>query len=450
MNNQTQRTSGKKQPKQRRSLKKRVPVQGIDPAQGLVIDMDKGELENIFTGLATGQLENPQAALSRLYGLALDSLAKTLVDSLDKACTHISTNDTASEIAGGTPFEPMIRNIIPSDPQKITAFKNSLSQKINEAKDRVTAAYDAAAHEGPDRVTEQSQRTGAEIQSLLHAFSDESQKNRAAHPLTPERLSQIYDQINTPVYESGPRKYTISSLPNAWRFAIGNNKATVRSDSPGSVTISTSIDTKDVTNADDGSVHTIVSASNDVTASEPNPLEQATASESPERETAQADSQQSLTVQPETTAQAEAQPLPENRLFKTSDLPLPQELVPQELAEAIPEVAPEIIDAVKSGATDVFAMANEVTSALEAIALEIAHAAMAAYQEDETLQRSLPSLAQRLQEATDIPQDEELLSFVQSLEAPEALDAPAEDEALSNDELADAFGQLLAQLDLDI
>lgn len=448
MNIQTQKTSGRKQPKQRRSLKKRSFAQGIDASQGLVIDMDKGELENIFTGLATGQLENPQAALSRLYGLALDSLAKTLVDSLDDACAHLSTNDTAHEIAGGTPFEPMLRNILPSDPGKIAAFKNSLSQKINEAKDRVTAAYDAAAHEGPDRVSEQSRRTGAEIQSLLHAFSDESQKTRAAHPLPPERLSQIYDQIHTPVYESGPRKYTISSLPNAWRFAIGNNKATVRSDSPGSVTISTAIDTKD---AADG--HTVVSATSDVTSNTAvNDIsDQPQNEETPDHTVAAqdlTDTPQAETAQTEIAA--ENQPLPEKRLFKTSDLPFPQELVPQEVADAVPEVAPEIIDAIKSGATDIFAVANEVTSALETMALEIAHAAMAAYQEDETLQRSLPSLAERLQEASDIPQDEELLSFVQSLEAPEAPDAPADDEALSNDELADAFGQLLAQLDFDL
>ncbi|MBQ9242809.1 MAG: hypothetical protein IJ165_06245 [Proteobacteria bacterium] len=447
MNLQTQKTSGKKQPKQRRSLKKRTP-EPLSNAQGLVLDMDKGKLENIFVGLSTGQLENPQVALSRLYGLALDSLAGTLIDSLDKACTHISTNDTAHEIAGDTPFEPILRKILPSDPQKIQAFKTSLSQKIDEAKNRITAAYATVAEDGPDRLSEQSRRTAAEIESLLHKVSDETSNIHAAHPLSSERLSQIYDQIQSPVYESGPRKYTISNLPNAWRFSIGNNKTSVRSDPNGNISISTSLNTKDTdTPAANAQTEDHLTTNPDelsdasCTAAEASPLEQSSAHLA-DASDAQA-SDDANTLKTDTT---QDQPLPENRLFKTSDLPIPQEIHPEDLARLMPEMNTEVLGALAEGAEDVFSMATEVTSTLQAIALEIAHAAMTAYQEDEALARTLPSLAQRIQEDTDLPQDEDLLSFVQTLESQEDL---PETDTLSNDELADAFGQLLAQFDLD-
>ena len=461
MNHQTQKSSGKKQPKQRRSLKKCFPDKAHqDTPEGLVLDMDKGELENIFLGLSTGQLENPQVALSRLYGLALDSLAKTVIDSLDKACEHITTNDTAHEIAGGTPFEPMLKRILPSDPQKIDAFKTSLSQKINKAKGHITDAYDTIAKEGTDRLSEQSRQSGAEIERLLREASGEGQNSHVAHPLDPERLSQIYDQIQAPVFENGPRKYTISSLPNAWRFSLGNSKTSVSSNAPGNVTVSTTIDAAGApeeapqssapTSALPPSPADITARDADITARDADTHEQpATPESTAEKASAhESDAHPGSVTAAEDAAHANAEntDTADKRLFKTSDLPIPQKIDPKDLVGLLPDMNPQVVNALADGAMDVFGMATQVTTTLEAIALEVAHAAMKAYQEDEALKRSLPSLAQRLREASDLPEDDELLDFVQTLEATDASD---DSDALSNDELADAFGQLLAQLDLE-
>ena len=85
--NQTMAAKNKKQPKTRRSLKKRnssqeVSPHPVDPARALAIDMSKTELDNIFLGLHTGEIDNPQAALSNVYLLAIDAIEKTLLDGI--------------------------------------------------------------------------------------------------------------------------------------------------------------------------------------------------------------------------------------------------------------------------------------------------------------------------------------------------------------------------------
>ena len=426
---QTQAASKKKQPKARRSLKKqKVAPHFVEPSNALAINMSKSQLDNIFMGLHTGQLENPQMALAQVYLLALDSIENALVSGIADICKNFASPEPIP--VEDNPIAPWINHILRTNPDKIDSFVESLKTKLHQTKENLKSSVgkvlsqDAA---GDNIIGAGSAKNREELLALLRDPESKIRLPIAQKLLSDDRLAEIYNEIQNPSPDNGKKLYHFTKTPGSYRFSFGSNN------------------------------HTKPKPNNDITAEsvQKDSVQATPESEQTEAVSAQADHiaetlPSKLSAQPQdssvnatecdatqTAESAKVQAAPERR---TTHIPIAWPKLP---AEDI--VHPEFFQSIMESSADVSMMAREVTNAMTELAIQIGNETIKAFAEDHIL----PTLSEALKDDPRLSQDEELSAFIDSLEE-ETNNAPDdENDSLDNDELAKAFGLLLDEFDAD-
>lgn len=227
-----------KQPKKRRSLRR----MSANPTsqntaineRGIVVDMSKSELDGIFSGLSLGELDNPQEALGRVYALAIDSVAQTLMDGLDQFCAEAAASE-ASVLSPDNPLSAWILQMIPRDPERINVFKDSLKTQIESMKSRIQTSMSQgmAANSDLEQMVAAGRQTGDMVRRTL-ADSERIQviPGMSCH-LSDTRLEELYRRIQRPEPADGIKRIKVTPLPGAFRFSMGSpTKATVAPSDP--------------------------------------------------------------------------------------------------------------------------------------------------------------------------------------------------------------------------
>lgn len=212
-----------KQPKKKRSLKRTHVADASLHEQGIVVDMSKSELDGIFSGLSLGEIENPQEALGRVYAMAIDSVAKTLLDGLSSLCDQAVEGDH-EVVSTDHPLGAWIMQMIPRDPAKIAAFKDKLSVQIEAMKSRIQSSMleGMAANSDLERMAAMGRQTGDMVRrTLSDAANSEVRLPGLGRRISDARLEEIYRLIQYPVPSDGIERFQITALPGAYRFHVG-------------------------------------------------------------------------------------------------------------------------------------------------------------------------------------------------------------------------------------
>ncbi|MBQ9396601.1 MAG: hypothetical protein IJU23_13940 [Proteobacteria bacterium] len=421
-----------KQHKAKRSLRKAPKHQSLADKESLAIDLSKPEMDAIFTGLYTGQLENPQMAANKVYALALDALEKTLCEGLDEFYRDIEHNSLSNS---DNPFAPWIARFIPKDHSKILSIREDIKNKIGKAKhtvtDKLTGAFEADA-EGNNLLGKKGQMTADAIRDIFDHV-DDIKLPGLHHYLSKDRLKELSELIKLPIPDDGVKRYTISNLPDRYRFSFGTPASASRTSQTVQNTVSFSTD----------------ETHGDISSSDSTQPEDTVSSSVPQTETA------TVTENTDTDTRDDNVQEPENtEISSKSEQKAPSTGEPSEhgqpvippLKEIIPDIpvalSPEMLNAIKEGAEDCVASANEVTEILKEMAVQITEAAMQAYREE----HFKPTLADILRENPETENDAELLAFIQDLESGVDTDGSSDDD-IDNEELTSAFSKLLDDFD---
>lgn len=437
---QAQTAKTRKQRKPKRSLRKtpnaRTPV---SEQESLAIDLSKNEIDAIFKNLYLGNLKNPQAAIGMVYSLALDALQKTLVQGVDEMIRGFADETPGNE----NPFAPWLAKIIPSDPEKIDAFKKNLNDKLEAAKatvnNKITAACNSDA-DGPNAVGNKVSFSAEAIRAFLQEPMNETHDDPSgfhspiARHLSNGRLRELFEEIQMAPPDDGIKRFKLSQLPERYRFSFSHDPAIRTASEPDQAA-------KDKAQAPPDEI-SIVEGELNIANADPAAIceDDRDAGES-KAATAENDIEAASAI----GAQAFENPdgrsediIPPSRIPHGVDIRFTPEALVQALG--IPNAD---ADAIKSEAMDILGMAVEVSEAMKEIAIEIAQAAVQAYQDEEIAH----SLAEALQNDPRLEQDSELSAFVERLESPDE-SVPDDCAEIDNDELAEAFGKLLDGLEL--
>ena len=432
----------KKQPKTRRSLKKRtspekISPHPIDPARTLAIDMSKTELDDIFLGLHTGQLDNPQTALSKVYLLALDSIENTLLEGISQLCSQIASD--AGAVAQDNPLAPWIGQLLHMEPEKLQAFQDSLKTKFDQAKQQLKNSVAQAMSQ--DAGGENIMGTGsAEYRkALIELLSNPEAKIRlpiAKKQLPDDRLSQIFQDIQAPMPDDGKKRYHFSKMPGTYRFSFGSNAT------PQNAQTSESPEKSDKSPSPEADLN----APDETPEAEQERIETADIPHEPEADDAESEECELQSENAEVLSVSDTMPglavLPEIIASPAEDKP--QTPVSVSLSSIPAGYADHpIFQAIAETSLDITKMAREVTDAMTELAIQIGNEAIKAFAEDHLI----PKLSESLKDDPRFSQDEELCAFIDTLEdeSPELNDSS--DESIDNDELAKAFATLFDEFE---
>lgn len=231
--NSTRENSARKIKKSKRSLAKH-PLQTHDMANSITIDMSQQEMDDIFTGLYTGQLQNPQEAMGRVYSLALDSIEKTLIKGIADLC-----KDLAQQNNSNNPLAPWLSKFIPSDPDKFQAFKDNFSSKIQASKLQIQSQIRGAMEKDRDDsnvMGTPGMQAGNKIRDILSSIH-EMPAIPGFHPLSDDRVRQLFNDIQQPVPDNTIPRFKISQEPGAYRFSFNTGHSNQQNPSKASVPI---------------------------------------------------------------------------------------------------------------------------------------------------------------------------------------------------------------------
>jgi len=187
-----------KHQKKRRSLRRGVSVcdgNGLaHEPQGLVLDISQDGLDDIITKIGTGASEAPEAALAQIYGLALDALAETLQTSLLSFAQGLGQN------TGENPLGTWLSKILPvQEPEKMTAFAASLSEKIVQSKDSLRLALSRSVPKDPQEYrafADAVRRDG--LLPACQSLQSEEMPSAFGVRLPRERLVELLQVAKTP------------------------------------------------------------------------------------------------------------------------------------------------------------------------------------------------------------------------------------------------------------
>ena len=454
----TDSQQARKRRKPKRSLRKiaRIP---IDPNTCLGVDMSQKELNEIFTGLNTGTLENPQQALAKVYTVALDALQNTLREGVDSLCRQV-VDATRSADSSDNLFAPWLKRILPSDPARIESFRDGFLERVSDGIEKIEkslhAAYEADAR-GENRIGRPGLQAAEAIRDVLDNPGVLSAFGR--YQMSPERLRQIMRELRVPENTVQSRDYRITERPGAYRFSFGGGQARFVSDDSG-LRIRVKPSDKASGASESAGCDDALASDGGVDA----------AGTEPEGGLVEDSAETSGMFGEAAAPKTHESPAPENGgapLQAQDERGDAEVAVAQEpCGNAAPEVAQrgaesdavravnqaigafagQIGDALapgkaqdwKAGAESVVAVASEVTAVMQEIAMQIARATMQAYSE----RQFIPSLRESLRDDPRLEADRELAGFIDELEQPTEQDGAAPD----NDELANAFAILLGKL----
>ncbi|GEM_PF-4336382 len=439
--NQTMAAKNKKQPKTRRSLKKRnssqeVSPHPVDPARALAIDMSKTELDNIFLGLHTGEIDNPQAALSNVYLLAIDAIEKTLLDGISQLCHQLASDEGIA--ADDNPLAPWIGQLLHMEPEKLQAFQDNLKTKFDQAKQQLKNSVAQVMSQDADGQNIIGTGNAEYRKALIELLTNPEAKIRipiAQKQLSDDRLSQIFQEIQTPIPDDGKKRYHFSKMPGIYRFSFGSD-ATKQNARVSEVPQNS--ETSDSTQGERSS-----SDESDIVEQER--IEDADTvreldGQDVEPEKCEQSENSGALIQSDCMSDLEVQPAivaspGDDKTRSSVSIALPN--IPDGFADH------PIFQAIADTSLDITKMAREVTDAMTELAIQIGNEAIKAFAEDHLI----PKLSESLKDDPRFSQDKELCAFIDILEedSPEMNDST--DDGIDNDELAKAFATLFDEFE---
>ena len=442
--------------KKRRSLKRPDPKKGreVDPKNILPISIDQSELDGIMKRIALGEEANPQEAFSKIYALALNSIADTLKSALLSFVENIAHTEDVPVF---------IEKLIPQskDPEALKRTAASLSDAIDRSRDKI---QDSLRHETRKTSYDNYDDYTAMLRrnNLFQPVSKDTpeEPNLPSIPyghITAERLREICDDVRT--YK--PSK----TDSDTFRIDLNrlNRKRTMNFD--------IHADSKDQTSAE-ASVAQDDEATREENEAAKSIIENAVAEFQTTVEHEKEEAAKTAKVLQDTedgvleiirNAQASA----ESNNAQEGSQPLAESIeTVNQIAEQLPTLFEQaILSATRSEASNNASAtpSDEALSKLKtfgvefaetfegitAMMTEFANQLSAAIIEDQAYK--LPTLSQALGDDPRLKEDTDLMNFVSFLESDEpssAAENPSpEDDDLSNDILSEAFGALLDQLD---
>ncbi len=117
----------KKKPKQKRSLKKPGHVRKTAFESDLLsFDIDRAALYRVFYGLHHGQIDNPQQALERVYGIVLESIERAFQSGILKGLGRM--------VSGA----PLLGQLVSSGHEIVDVLKKYLSESVDDVRKKVS------------------------------------------------------------------------------------------------------------------------------------------------------------------------------------------------------------------------------------------------------------------------------------------------------------------------
>lgn len=443
--------------KKRRSLKRTNarPTRELDPRQILPIAIDQNELDGIMQRIALGQEANPQAAFSKIYALALDSIAETLKSALRAFVDDLSNSED---------LPPFVEKLIPQskEPDALKKLTSALTASIDRSRDRIQESLRnetrKASYDNYADYTDMLRKT-----HLLQPVREEDEAAFAdtipqfGH-ITADRLREICDDVRS--YKPTKTTHDVFKidLNRLQRTREMNFNIHAKTDDNATDThdaLSTAQATQHAADASAMSEEEKRQESEAVRTIIQDAVAQYKSTVDKEKENAISAAQTAQAVQ-ETLKDA-SQNVASNR---SDQAPLTDEIqAVNQFAEQIPALFEQaLLNAVRPQTdTDAHAATDETLAQLRtfgvefaetfdgitAMMTEFANQLSAAIIEDQA--HKLPTLSEALLNDPRMQDDDDLKEFVSFLESDNTTEDATDD--LSNDILSEAFGALLDQLD---
>ena len=427
-------------PKKKRSLKRTAtPRRPLDPSRVLPINIDQNELSGIMERIAAGQETDPNAAFSKIYGLALDSIAEALKGALLSLVQNLQSASDAD-------LPPLFSGLFPErDSQTLERVSQSLSQKIDLSREKIQLALERQNH-APAFGNYESFARQVRAHGIQTHFQNAA--NRVSNALMPahitaDRLREICEDVR--LYK--PQKSThdtfkidLTRLPerSTLHFTTGPAKpsetAEQRTSTPNGATLQ-----PDTRNASDAAPFTqpeLVQTPLSQTRSFSNDVPPH------ERDSAQNHAVTTTDVAPTQSTSATPHGAPDQLIPA-----LEQALLSAALANkadtthnvSVSQVESQAANALKTFGVELVQTFDGITNMMS----EFANQLTAAIIEDQA--HRLPTLSETLENDPRLQNDPELKDFVSFLDGDAPL--PNDDVNIDNDELAAAFGSLLDMLE---
>lgn len=429
-------------PKKKRSLKRTAtPRRSIDPSRVLPINIDQNELSGIMERIAAGQENDPNAAFSKIYELALDSIAEALKGALLSLVQSLQTAPDAD-------LPPFISGLIPErDPQTLDRVSKSLSQKIDLSREKIQLALTkqtkAPAYGNYESFAKQIRSHGIQAH-FQNAVNNVSNALMPAH-VTADRLREICEDVK----HYKPQKSThdtfkidLTRLPErgTLHFTTGAPKPSARSEQ-----------------------HT-AAPTDPAPAPQTDTCETSDSALPPQTDPLQTDLDQDRVLSND-VAHQELSSAQDSVV--TTQIVVPAQNTETTLHSASDQITPVLEQALLSAAlankadtaniATVSQLESQATDTLKTFGVELvqtfdgitnmmsefANQLTAAIIEDQA--HRLPTLSEALENDPRLQNDQELKDFVSFLDNDDPL--PDDNVSIDNDELAAAFGSLLDMLD---
>ncbi len=444
--------------KKRRSLKRTNarPTREPDPRQILPIAIDQNELDGIMKRIALGQEANPQAAFSKIYALALDSIAETLKSAL---------NAFVNDLSNAKDLPPFVEKLIPQskDPDTLKKLTSALTSSIDRSRDKIQESLRnetrKASYDNYADYTDMLRKT-----HLLQPVREEDEAAFAdAIPqfghITADRLREICNDVRS--YK--PTKTTHDV------FKIDLNRLQRTREMNFNLHTKTDDSAQDTHDACSNTTQNTQINTDAPTLSEEEKRQESEAvrtiiQDAVAQYTSTVDKEKENAISAAQTAQALQETLKDASQNIASGVsnqaPLTDEIqAVNQFAEQIPALFEQaLLNAVRPQTdTDAPTATDETLEQLRtfgvefaetfdgitAMMTEFANQLSAAIIEDQA--HKLPTLSEALLDDPRMQNDDDLKEFVSFLESNNA--AEETDDDLSNDILSEAFGALLDQLD---
>jgi len=450
----------KSSPKKKRSLKRPDPKKhNVNPSRVLPIDIDQSELTGIMERIATGQEQDPNAAFSKIYVLALEAIADTIKGALTSLVGNLQSIPQ-SEIP------PFLAGLIPSrDPKTLEAVKHSLAEKIDLSREKLQQALSkqAKARQTAGNYTSfanQVRERGfvAPIHEAVEKGVTAASNKLLPNHVTADRLREICDDIK----QYKPAKSThdtfkidLSRLPERETIRFSTKKDVAPNQAPQAETLTSSVElscpSDDAVSADNAEVQLSSEvklssvAQDDVQTSVEVSAVEDVKSEIAANEVEQNEILSNELAQDEVVDQVRSEG-PLKDVVEQVPTVLEQALLSAAIANQVqpgtlnnlPQIESQAADTLKTFGVEVIQTFDGITNMMSDFAAQLASAII----EDQA--NRLPTLSEALENDPRMEDDQELKDFVSFLDSSEEGESDTE---LDNDELAAAFGSLLDMLD---
>lgn len=439
--------------KKKRSLRKKSVV-ASSRRSPINVDVNKPDVDEIFSNLASGSLPDPNAALREVYALAIESVAQAFVDGLSSLCLGILDTARSDDFLDDNPLAPWIRKYLPSGDIDGAALRETLSEKIQASKATILSSLTQAmtgAH-------------GCDVVATSHEDGDLIEhgilRHRNMHcPMSQARIEALIDQLQSGApREERAKTYKIMHTPRTYRFSFGTADA---KKSRNENDDAAKVDENRERDASDGRI-----AEEDLSIDDGmcrdcrhEPIETIADFDEIDDELDETDGEQS-----ESLAERRCRELvhPDKITMPVSEsIKSMQSLFAQgqkasiEKFSQLSAATTGISQAIEQGdgwIAQIGASAEaELSGVLQDIALQVTDAVLAAYIAENP--EHIASLSNLLRDDPRVIEDNSLSAFIESLESSDnAGDDGVEDGecSVTNDDLSRAFAKLLADPDLDL